>query len=114
MRGRRRFPTPRVERCHRALRSALRRLEAIEQENRLQTLAPLSFDYVFPAYRWSLGEDLADIEPPAGADLGDVVKAMKSLYSLLRQMEQALRKHELHDLVQATRERIERDLIRRV
>jgi hypothetical protein len=43
-----------------------------------------------------------------------VVKAVKSLYSLLRQMEQALRGHELHPVVALTRERVERDLIRRV
>ena len=112
--SRRRFPTARVEHCHRELRSELRRLEAVEAEHGLHTLAPLSLDYVIPAYRWGLGEDLADIEPPAGADVGDVVKAVKSLYSLLRQMEQALRGHPLHEVVQTTRERIERDLIRRV
>ena len=112
--SRRRFPTARVEHCHRELRSALRRLEAVEAEHGLHTLAPLSLDYVIPAYRWGLGEDLTDIEPPAGADVGDVVKAVKSLYSLLRQMEQALRGHALHQVVQTTRERIERDLIRRV
>ena len=112
--SRRRFPTARVEHCHRELRSELRRLEAVEAEHGLHTLAPLSLDYVIPAYRWGLGEDLTDIEPPAGADVGDVVKAVKSLYSLLRQMEQALRGHALHQVVQTTRERIERDLIRRV
>src|SRR5438105_3786424 len=112
--SRRRFPTARVEHCHRELRSALRSLEAVEAEHGLHTLAPLSLDYVIPAYRWGLGEDLTDIEPPAGADVGDVVKAVKSLYSLLRQMEQALRGHALHQVVQTTRERIERDLIRRV
>jgi hypothetical protein len=57
---------------------------------------------------------LADIEPPPGADTGDVVKAVKSLYSLLRQMEQALRGHALHPVVALTRERVERDLIRRI
>ena len=112
--SRRRFPTARVEHCHRELRSSLRHLEALEAEQGLHTLAPLSLDYVSPAYRWGLGEDLTDIEPPAGADVGDVVKAVKSLYSLLRQMEQALRGHALHQVVQTTRERIERDLIRRV
>lgn len=112
--SRRRFPTAAVERCHRVLRSSVHRLEAIEAEHGLRTIAPLSLDYVTPAYRWGLGEDLAGIEPPAGADLGDVVKAVKSLYSLLRQMEQALREHTLLDLVVETRRRIERDLIRRV
>jgi hypothetical protein len=46
--------------------------------------------------------------------LGDVVKAIKNLYSMLRQIEQAVRDLPLHALVVATRERVERDLIRRV
>jgi hypothetical protein len=61
-----------------------------------------------------MGVPLADIEPPAGADLGDVVKAVKNLYSMLRQIEQASRNRPLHALVAETRERVERDLIRRV
>ena len=112
--SRRHFPTPRVERSFRAFRDVLQRLGALETEQGLATLAPLSFDFVAPAYRWALGDDLAAIEPPPGADLGDVVKAIKSLYSLLRQMEQALRRHPLHPTVVMARERIERDLIRRV
>ena len=63
---------------------------------------------------WTKGVPLADIDPPAGADLGDVVKAIKNLYSMLRQMEQASRSRPLHGLVVATREMVERDLIRRV
>ena len=112
--SRRHFPSHAVERCYRALRAIWQRLAALETEQGLSTLAPLSFDYVTPAYRWALGDDLAEIEPPPSADLGDVVKAVKSLYSLLRQMEQALRGHPLQPLVARTRERIERDLIRRV
>ncbi|MFN2582134.1 MAG: DEAD/DEAH box helicase, partial [Candidatus Dormibacteria bacterium] len=112
--SRRQFPTHNVERCHRSLRSVLGRLAQLETEQGLSTLAPLSLDYVAPLYRWTLGDELATIEPPAGADVGDVVKAVKSLYSLLRQMEKALRSHPLHPLVSTTRERIERDLIRRI
>ena len=112
--SRRHFPSHEVERCFRALRTIWQQLAALEAEQGLTTLSPLSFDYVTPAYRWALGDDLAEIEPPAAADLGDVVKAIKSLYSLLRQMEQALRSHPLQPLVVMTRERIERDLIRRV
>jgi ATP-dependent RNA helicase HelY len=111
---RRQFPSHAVERCYRALRSIRQRLADLEAEQGLQTLAPLSVDFIRPLYRWTLGDDLAVIEPPPGADLGDVVKAVKSLYSLLRQMEQALRNHPLQPLVATTRERIERDLIRRV
>jgi ATP-dependent RNA helicase HelY len=110
-----RFPSDNVERCFRKLRGALYQLAALEREHGLETLRPLSFDYVAAAYFWTMGVPLANIEPPPGADLGDVVKAIKNLYSMLRQIEQAVRdRHELHALVTATRERIERDLIRRV
>ena len=112
--ARRHLPTPRIEQTYRVLRSAWLRLSALEQDNGLQTLTPLSMDFITPAFRWCSGESLASIEPPAGADIGDVVKAMKNLYSVLRQMEQALRAHALRPLVAATRERVERDLIRRV
>jgi len=43
-----------------------------------------------------------------------VVKAVKNLYSMLRQMEQGLRRHPLHEVVSEARRRMERDLIRRV
>jgi ATP-dependent RNA helicase HelY len=109
-----RFPSDRVERTFRLLRGALYRLATLEQQHGLETLRPLSFDYVLPAYWWTMGVPLADIEPPAGADLGDVVKAIKNLYSMLRQMEQASRSRPIHALVVETRERVERDLIRRV
>ena len=39
---------------------------------------------------------------------------MKNLYSMLRQMELALREHPLHPRVRQAREAMERDLIRRV
>jgi ATP-dependent RNA helicase HelY len=109
-----RFPSDAVERTFRVLRGALYRLAALEQQHGLETLRPLSFDYVSAAYWWTMGVPLAEIEPPAGADLGDVVKAIKNLYSMLRQIEQASRHRPLHALVVATRERVERDLIRRV
>jgi ATP-dependent RNA helicase HelY len=112
--GRRHFPTPAIERVYRALRASRNRLAELEQAHGLTTLAPLSLDYIDVAYDWASGEELSAIEPPAAADVGDVVKAVKSLYSLLRQMEQALRSHPLLPLVEATRQQIERDLIRRV
>jgi len=112
--SRRHFPTPRIEERHRRLRGSMRRFMELEREHGLETLPPLSLEQIRPAYEWASGVPLADIEPPPGADTGDVVKAVKSLYSLLRQMEQALRGHELQPLVAETRERVERDLIRRV
>jgi ATP-dependent RNA helicase HelY len=112
--SRRHFPTPRIEERHRRLRTAMRRFVELEREHGLETMPPLSLEQIRPAYEWASGVPLADIEPPPGADTGDVVKAVKSLYSLLRQMEQALRGHALHPVVTLTRERVERDLIRRI
>jgi ATP-dependent RNA helicase HelY len=108
------FPTPRVELSYRRLRGSLQRLAALEREHGLQTLRPLSLDYVTAAHQWASGTPLAEIETPAATDIGDVVKAMKSLYSMLRQMEQSLRDHPLHARVRRAREAMERDLIRRV
>ena len=112
--SRRHFPTHPIERCYRALRSRRQRLADLEATHGVETLGPLSLDFIVPLYRWALGDELSTLEPPTGADLGDVVKAVKSVYSVLRQMEQALRQHPLQPLVATTRERIERDLIRRV
>jgi ATP-dependent RNA helicase HelY len=111
---RRRFPTPRVEQGWRTLRSALHQLSVLEQKHHMETLRPLSLDYVEAAYRWTEGVPLAEIEPPAGADVGDVIKAVKNLYSMLRQVEQVTRTRPVHGLIAATRDRLERDLIRRI
>ncbi len=111
---RRHFPTPRVEQGWRTLRSALHHLAVLEQKHHMETLRPLSLDYVTAAYRWTEGVPLSEIEPPAGADVGDVIKAVKNLYSMLRQVEQVTRNRRVHGLIAATRDRMERDLIRRV
>jgi ATP-dependent RNA helicase HelY len=108
------WPSDRVQNGWRTMRQALQDLAAAERTNALDTLRPLSMDYVFAAHHWTRGTPLAEIEAPAGGDVGDVVKAVKNLYSMLRQMEQALRGHPLRGLVTTTRERVERDLIRRV
>jgi ATP-dependent RNA helicase HelY len=112
--SRRHFPTPRIELAYRRLRGSLQRLTALEREHGLQTLRPLSLDYINAAHQWASGTPLVDIETPAANDIGDVVKAMKNLYSMLRQMEQALRDHALLGQVRRAREAMERDLIRRV
>ncbi len=112
--SRRAFPTPRVEVAYRRLRGSLHRLVELEREHGVQTLRPLSLDYITAAHQWASGTPLAEIEMPAAADIGDVVKAMKNLYSMLRQMEQAVRDHPLHPRVRQAREAMERDLIRRV
>ena len=112
--SRRRFPTPRVEHAWRVLRSEHARLAALEADNGLQTLRPLSMDFVTAAYHWARGRPLAEIEPPPGGDVGDVVKAVKNLYSMLRQVEQVVRHGPLRAAVVAARELVERDMIRRV
>jgi len=111
---RRHFPTGRVEQAWRVMRRALHDLAALEGRCGLETLRPLSLDYVDAAYRWAEGVPLPDIEPPGGADVGDVIKAVKNLYAMLRQIEQAPRAGELRELVAAARRRCERDLIRRI
>jgi ATP-dependent RNA helicase HelY len=111
---RRRFPTPRIEHAWRVLRSELARLAALEEDNGLQTLRPLSLDFVTAAYHWAQGRPLAEIDPPPGGDVGDVVKAVKNLYSMLRQVEQVVRHGPLRQTVVAARELVERDMIRRV
>jgi hypothetical protein len=52
---------------------------------------------------------------PPNVDIGDAIKAMKGLYSLLRQLDFALRKAEmpLRLTVKATVEAMERDVIKR-
>ena len=112
--ARRRFPTAAVERTWRLVRAAHHQLDALEREHGLATLRPLSYDFVDAAYNWVLGVPLADIEAPPGGDIGDVVKSVKNLYSMLRQIEQATGDRPLRALVAETRERMERDLIRRV
>ena len=75
-----------------------------------------SHDYIDFAYRWATGEPLDQIPLPANVDIGDAIKAMKSLYSLLRQLEWALRqaKHPLFEPVsRAVVLKMERDVIKR-
>lgn len=112
--SRRHFPTPAVEVGYRSLRRTLHRLGGFEEQHGVKTLGALSLDYIVAAYHWASGVPLADVEAPAGSDIGDVIKAMKNLYSMLRQMEHALREHPLLEGVRRARVAMERDLIRRV
>ena len=111
--ARRHFPSERIAVAHRHLRSTLQRFVALESVRGLATLRPLSYDFIAAAHQWCSGVAIMEIDIPTGADIGDVVKAMKNLYSMLRQMELSLRRHPLHPLVAKTRETMERDLIRR-
>jgi ATP-dependent RNA helicase HelY len=112
--ARRQWPSRGVERGYRLLRTDLQRLATIEEHQGVATLRPLSFDFVAAAHQWASGIALAAIDVPPGADVGDVVKVMKNLYSLLRQMEQALREQPLQPLVRRAREAVEREMIRRI
>lgn len=111
---RRHWPSRAIEQGYRRLRSDLERLASIEERHGLATLRPLSLDFVVAAHQWASGRPLADIEVPAGADVGDLVKAMKNLLSLLRQMEQALRDHPLLTQVRRARASLEREMLLRV
>src|SRR3989442_4178994 len=97
------------------VRSLYSRVAMMEGNLDEPQLRPLSHDYIDFAYRWASGEPMDSIPLPPNIDIGDAIKAMKSLYSLLRQLEFALRQAHmpLHDTVKAAVEAMERDVIRR-
>jgi ATP-dependent RNA helicase HelY len=109
-----RFPTSPIEGFHRAARSCWRDLSVIENEHGLETLRELAYDFIQPTYEWAGGVALADIATPPGSDLGDVVKAVKNVYSMLRQMEQATRRLPIHAVIAEARGALEREMIVRV
>jgi ATP-dependent RNA helicase HelY len=111
----RRYPTPAVAQTARLLRALYFRYADLEQDLDEPNLRPVAYDYVDFAYRWASGEPMDGIPLPPNVDIGDAIKAMKGLYSMLRQLEFALRVAELplrgpvREAVQA----MERDIIRR-
>jgi superfamily II RNA helicase len=111
----RRYPTPGVAQVGRLVRSLFFRFSDLERELDEPNLRPPSHDYVDFAYRWASGEGLDAIPLPPNADIGDAIKAMKGLYSLLRQLEWALRvaKSPIHDTVVRAVAQMERDVIKR-
>ncbi len=113
--GPRRYPTPAIAQTARLVRSLYFRFADMEKELDEPNLRQPSHDYIDFAYRWSAGEPLDKIPLPANVDIGDAIKAMKSLYSLLRQLEFALRqaKSPLLDTVAHAVARMERDVIKR-
>ncbi len=113
--GARRYPTHAVAQVARLVRTLYFRFNDVEQDLDEPNLRPPSHDYIDFAYRWASAEPLDTIPLPAGVDIGDAIKAMKSLYSLLRQLEWALRVLEL-PLAPVVKEAVaamERDVIRR-
>ncbi|HLH70913.1 MAG TPA: DEAD/DEAH box helicase [Candidatus Dormibacteraeota bacterium] len=114
-RGPRRYPTPAVAQTSRLIRALYFRFADLEQELDEPNLRPLSYDYIDFAYRWATGEAMDAIPLPPTVDIGDAIKAMKSLYSVLRQLEWALRQTEMPLLatVRQAVEAMERDVIKR-
>jgi ATP-dependent RNA helicase HelY len=113
--GPRRYPTPAIAQTARLVRSLYFRFADLEKDLDEPNLRQPSHDYIDFAYRWSSGEALDKIPLPANVDIGDAIKAMKSLYSLLRQLEFALRqaKSPLLEVVTRAVAQMERDVIKR-
>jgi ATP-dependent RNA helicase HelY len=111
----RRYPTPAVTQTARLLRALYFRFADLEQDLDEPNLRPPSYDYVDFAYRWASGEPMDGIPLPPNVDIGDAIKAMKGLYSMLRQLEFALRQAglPLHGPVRAAVGAMERDVIKR-
>ena len=114
-RPRRRLPTSGVALAQKRLRIIYYRFSAREKERGEENLRPLSTDYVNFTYDWCSGRPLTEMQAPVDIELGDAVKALKGLYSALRQVEWAVvDRPALRKLVLKARESLERDLITRV
>jgi ATP-dependent RNA helicase HelY len=114
-RERRRFPTSGIALAQKRLRIIYYRFSAREKERGEENLRPLSTDYVNFTYDWCSGRPLTEIEAPRDVELGDAIKAIKGLYSSLRQVEWAVvDRPTLRRLVVKARESLERELITRV
>jgi ATP-dependent RNA helicase HelY len=114
-RGPHRYPSAATARTARQVRGLWLHFSELEQELDEPNLRPLSYDHVDFAYRWAAGEAMDSIPLLPHVDIGDAIKAMKNLYSMLRQLEFALRQAELplHATVRHAVERMERDVIKR-
>lgn len=114
-RERRRFPTSAIALAQKRLRIIYYRFSAREKERGEENLRPLSTDYVDFTYDWCSGRPLTEMQAPIDVELGDAVKALKGLYSALRQIEWAVTdRPTLRKLVLQARESLERDLITRI
>jgi len=111
----RRYPTPAIAQTARLVRSLYFRFADMERDLDEPNLRQPSHDYIDFAYRWSSGEPLDQIPLPANVDIGDAIKSMKALYSLLRQLEWAVRqaKSPLYETVSRAVAQMERDVIKR-
>jgi ATP-dependent RNA helicase HelY len=111
----RRYPTPAIAQTARLVRSLYFRFADMERDLDEPNLRTPSHDFIDFAYRWSSGEPLDKIPLPPNVDIGDAIKAMKALYSLLRQLEFALRQARLPllEVVSRAVALVERDVIKR-
>ncbi|TMG59372.1 MAG: DEAD/DEAH box helicase [Chloroflexi bacterium] len=111
----RRYPTPAIAQTARLIRSLYFRFADMERDLDEPNLRSPSHDYIDFAYRWASGEPLDRIPTPPNVDIGDAIKAMKAVYSLLRQLEFALRqaKSLLLETVSKAVVLMERDVIKR-
>ena len=114
-RGGRRYPTPAIAQTARLVRSLYFRFSDMEAHLDEPNLRQPSHDYIDFAYRWASGEALDRIPLPPNVDIGDAIKAMKALYSLVRQLEFATR--QAHSPIEETVTKavalMERDVIKR-
>jgi len=114
-RPRRRLPTSAIALAQKRLRIIYYRFSAREKERGEENLRPLSTDYVNFTFDWCSGRPLTEMQAPVDVELGDAIKALKGLYSALRQVEWAVTdRPSLRKLVLNARESLERDLITRV
>jgi ATP-dependent RNA helicase HelY len=111
----RRPPTSGIALAQKRLRIIYYRFSAREKEHGEENFRPLSNDFVNFTFDWCSGRPLTEMRAPADVELGDAVKALKGLYSALRQIEWAVvDRPPLRKLVLKARESLERDLITRV
>jgi ATP-dependent RNA helicase HelY len=114
-RPRRRLPTSTIALAQKRLRIIYYRFSAREKERGEENLRPLSTDYVNFTYDWCSGLPLTEMQAPVDVELGDAVKALKGLYSALRQIEWAVAdRPAVRKLVLKARQSLERDLITRI
>jgi ATP-dependent RNA helicase HelY len=113
--GPRRYPTHAIAQTARLIRSLYFRFADMERDLDEPNLRQPSHDYIDFAYRWASAEPLDRIPLPANVDIGDAIKAMKAVYSLLRQLEFALRqaRSPLTEVVSRAVALMERDVIKR-
>jgi ATP-dependent RNA helicase HelY len=111
----RRYPTHAVAQVARLIRSVYFRFADLERDLDEPNVRQPSHDHIDFAFAWASGEALDRIPLPPNVDIGDAIKAMKGLYSLLRQLEWALRqaRHPLEETVKKAVEQMERDVIKR-